>query len=128
MNQEEKWLVLSQYSQKYSVSVSTLRRWIKKERISFKLVDHKYYIKDEAPMGQETPGEIRDTSMTEALKELLQFCQGLIQEKERIYQEIIKDKNKEMISLKERVSEQKMLIRILEDKLHISSTMDMNAV
>ena len=38
--------------------------------------------------------------------------------KEKIYQDIIRDKTREVMNLKERISEQKMLIKILEDKLY----------
>ncbi|MGZ3745545.1 MAG: hypothetical protein ACXVBQ_16895, partial [Pseudobdellovibrionaceae bacterium] len=43
----ESWLVLSDYSTKYDVSVSTLRKRIKAEDINFRLEDGKYYIIDE---------------------------------------------------------------------------------
>ncbi len=44
---ENAWLPLMDYSSKYKVSVSTLRRRIKAEDIKFKLDDGKYFIIDE---------------------------------------------------------------------------------
>jgi hypothetical protein len=44
---ENAWLPLMDYSSKYKVSVSTLRRRIKAEDIQFKLDDGKYFIIDE---------------------------------------------------------------------------------
>lgn len=41
------WLALADYSTKYKVSVSTLRRRIKAEDINFRLADGKYFIIDE---------------------------------------------------------------------------------
>lgn len=41
------WLPLTDYSIKYKVSVSTLRRKIKAEDLKFRLQDGKYYIEDE---------------------------------------------------------------------------------
>lgn len=43
----ESWLPLLDYSQKYKVSMSTLRRRIKAEDITFRFDDGKYYISDE---------------------------------------------------------------------------------
>ncbi len=44
---EDAWLPLMDYSSKYKVSVSTLRRRIKAEDIKFRLDDGKYFIIDE---------------------------------------------------------------------------------
>jgi hypothetical protein len=46
----ESWLPLLDYSAKYKVSVSTLRRKIKIEDINYRFEDGKYFISDE-PMG-----------------------------------------------------------------------------
>jgi hypothetical protein len=46
----ESWLTLLDYSSKYKVSVSTLRRKIKIEDINYRFEDGKYFISDE-PMG-----------------------------------------------------------------------------
>lgn len=49
------WLPLTDYSLKYKVSVSTLRRRIKAEDIQFRFDDGKYFIFDEAPTGPPQP-------------------------------------------------------------------------
>ncbi len=46
----DSWLPLMEYSTKYRVSVSTLRRRIKADDISFRFEDGKYFIMDE-PVG-----------------------------------------------------------------------------
>src|SRR6186713_1555773 len=43
------WLPLVDYSNKYRISISTLRRRIKLESIPFKLDSGKYFIIDESP-------------------------------------------------------------------------------
>lgn len=48
------WLSLTDYSTKYRVSVSTLRRRIKSEDIKFKLSDGKYFVFDEPLSGLDT--------------------------------------------------------------------------
>lgn len=45
----ESWLPLVDYSNKYRISISTLRRRIKLDSIPFKLSGGKYYIIDESP-------------------------------------------------------------------------------
>ncbi|HEX4924091.1 MAG TPA: hypothetical protein VFV50_08395 [Bdellovibrionales bacterium] len=45
----ESWLPLVDYSNKYRISISTLRRRIKLDSIPFKLAGGKYYIIDESP-------------------------------------------------------------------------------
>src|SRR3989344_578256 len=47
LNETGTWLALMDYSTKYKVSVSTLRRRIKAEDIKFRLDDGKYFIIDE---------------------------------------------------------------------------------
>lgn len=43
------WLQLTDYSNKYEVSISTLRRRIKEDSIEYKLDAGKYFLLDEAP-------------------------------------------------------------------------------
>src|SRR5436190_5774976 len=43
------WIPLTDYSNKYKVSISTLRRRIKLENIPFKLASGKYFLLDESP-------------------------------------------------------------------------------
>ena len=59
------WLALSDYSTKYRVSVSTLRRRIKAEDINFQLRDGKYFLVDE-PMSahqKHRPSQESDVEM-----------------------------------------------------------------
>ncbi len=41
------WLTLTDYSSKYRISVSTLRRRIKKQQVPFNFIEGKYYLPDE---------------------------------------------------------------------------------
>ena len=119
----EAWLLLTQYSQKYGVSVSTIRRRIRSSKVENKLMDGKYYVMDKPPMGMLPPPSSSPAAVAAgqtsagSLAEILEFCKNLIQSNEKMYQEILTDKMREIGSLKERISEQKMLIKILEEKL-----------
>lgn len=50
----EQWLLLTDYSSKYRISVSTLRRRIKNGDIQFRFDGGKYFIFDAPPSAQET--------------------------------------------------------------------------
>lgn len=43
------WLSLVEYSRKYKLSISTLRRRIKNNKMEFRLDDGKYFLEDKAP-------------------------------------------------------------------------------
>lgn len=45
----DNWLQLTEYSNKYDVSISTLRRRIKEDSIEFRLASGKYFLLDEPP-------------------------------------------------------------------------------
>lgn len=64
------WLSLTDYSTKYRVSVSTLRRRIKSEDIQFKLSDGKYFILDEPLSGLENEERnFASSSLTTSMSE-----------------------------------------------------------
>ncbi len=60
------WLPLTDYSIKYKVSVSTLRRRIKTEDLKFRLQDGKYFIIDEpisTHQGEHRPSQDQDATL-----------------------------------------------------------------
>lgn len=62
----EIWLPLVDYSNKYRISISTLRRRIKLESIQFKLDGGKYYIVDESPDGSRSQNVQQSVNKYEA--------------------------------------------------------------
>lgn len=62
------WLPLTDYSLKYKVSVSTLRRRIKTEDIQFRFDDGKYFILDEPPTGSPQPRANRPSLNSETAR------------------------------------------------------------
>lgn len=122
VEKEPIWLLLTQYAQKYNISISTLRRRIRQNKIQYKLMDGRYFIVDNPPLGMIPKHQESSSLGSEGLSELLTFCQELIEGKERLYQNLLKEKAQEMSSLQERISEQKMLIKILEEKISRMTT------
>ncbi len=111
------WLSLANYSSKYSVSISTLRRRIKSESVDFKLHDGKYFLLDTAqPVHEEkftTQVEPRKEKVSEE-EPVIASATKLLGELKKAYTSILHDKEEQLIQLKEEVSDLKMLVRVLE--------------
>lgn len=121
------WLPLTDYSTKYKVSVSTLRRRIKTEDIRYRLDDGKYFIVDE-PMDSQAKGHRPSLSSelnafgvspqqmnfgpTE--ESVVDVTNRLLSELKRAYTLILAEKEEQMLLLKEEVSDLKTLVRVLE--------------
>lgn len=132
------WLPLTEYSTKYKVSVSTLRRRIKAEDIQYRFEDGKYLLSDEPPVANQRNNRpslgIEDVSLThhqlqmprteiEArlqqradLKDepVLLAANKLLNELKKAYTQILQEKEEQILHLKEEVSDLKTLVRVLE--------------
>lgn len=133
----KQYLPLTEYSSKYHVSISTLRRRIKAEDIRFQFEDGKYLILDE-PMSthqrvhrpsqeksEETlvgahsnfnNGIVRETAPIFALHEGLTNNQ-LLAELKKAYAQILQEKEEQLLILKEEVADLKTLARVLESEI-----------
>ena len=127
------WLPLTEYANKYKVSISTLRRRIKAEDIQFMFEDGKYLINDgpmdlhrpslgTTPMMKEqtshrpslkTAPEFEPTNM-EKEESLLGSANRLLSELKKAYAQILQDKEEQILHLKEEVADLKTLVRVLE--------------
>jgi len=144
-NTNESWLVLMDYSTKYKVSVSTLRRRIKAEDIKYRLEDGKYFIIDE-PMsthqrvhrpslesdlaqvgthqGNQTAlssssskHDISDKiAMAKNDEPILTAANKLLTELKKAYTQILQEKEEQMLMLKDEVADLKTLVRVLESE------------
>ena len=106
------WLTLNDYSHKYRVSLSTLRRKIKSNAIEHRLEDGKYWLKDSAvpsnPAAQEAHKETQD-------KALLSMNQ-LMQEIKAAYVAVLHEKEIQITELKEEIADLKTLVKVLESE------------
>lgn len=132
---------LTDYSNKYRVSISTLRRRIKANLLDFELKDGKYYIIDapihkpskkkaaepstEEILVEENPTEEIETATKEALdnhdeasEDTLNFknVSSLIEELKKAYTKILQEREEQIIQLKQEVAGLKTLVRVLEHK------------
>jgi len=124
----EKWLSLTNYSSKYNVSISTLRRRIKNESVEFKRHDGKYFLLDSSPPREESfiveasvqgsySGSNSNTNTNSKAHEeepVIASASKLLGELKKAYTSILQDKEEQLIQLKEEVSDLKMLVRVLE--------------
>lgn len=132
------WLPLTDYSTKYKVSVSTLRRRIKAEDIKFRFQEGKYLIFDEpqlgptprahrpslnddaahgAPAGPEKTEIEAQLAKRDAKDEpILLAANKLLNELKKAYTQILQEKEEQILQLKEEVSDLKTLVRVLESE------------
>ena len=144
-NTNESWLVLMDYSTKYRVSVSTLRRRIKAEDIKYRLEDGKYFIIDEpmsthqrvhrpslesdlaqvgahqgkqtAPSSTSSKPDISDKiAMAKNDEPILTAANKLLTELKKAYTQILQEKEEQMLMLKDEVADLKTLVRVLESE------------
>jgi hypothetical protein len=129
------WLPLTEYSAKFRVSMSTLRRRIKSGEVEHKFAEGKYLIKD-VPLqvissGSETiapPPSMSSRSQNVAASvpsagagkaaETDQFwhtTQALLNEIKKAYSLILQEKEEQILQLKDEVADLKTLVRVLED-------------
>ena len=135
----DSWLPLTDYSSKYKLSISTLRRRIKAEDIKFRFQDGKYLILDEPPTGSPQPRAHRPSldsaapdagpvgpsgseydpqfqAKASADEPILIAANKLLNELKRAYTQILQEKEEQILNLKVEASDLKTLVRVLESE------------
>lgn len=88
------WLTLQEYSNKYLVSISTLRRKIKNRDIEYSFKNGRYFLK--------SPSKEEDLGSTEKLK--------------KHYQELLSKKEQDFNEIKENYKDLSYLLMLLEQE------------
>lgn len=136
---EKSWLPLADYSMKYKVSVSTLRRRIKAEDIQFRFDDGKYLILDsETPMPMNTsasyvqehrpslksdaePGITKNhlaDVRTDSSESVITAANRLLADLKKAYTQILQEKEQQIMHLNQEISDLNTLIKVLESENH----------
>lgn len=128
------WLPLAEYSMKHKVSISTLRRKIKAEDIQYRLDDGKYFIFDTGPSSQSTFAEDKTTEThrpslksetSEPVEKINPVAEGesvitaanrLLTDLKKAYTQVLQEKEEQIVSLKEEISDLRTLVRVLESE------------
>ncbi len=134
---DTQYLSLTEYSSKYRVSISTLRRKIKTDDIKFVFENGKYLIEDSpmsAPRGprvatasglderlheklhQEPREESREESHSEGSEPVLHVANRLLTELKKAYSQILHEKEEQILYLKEELLDLRTLVRVLESE------------
>jgi hypothetical protein len=134
----EHYLPITEYSSKYRVSISTLRRRIKAEDVQFKFEEGKYLLFDqplsahqrvnrpslkkseESLMSASTGAVVHEQApllgQREHLSEdsVLSAANRLLTELKKAYSVILQEKEEQILHLREEVADLKTLVRVLE--------------
>lgn len=124
---DNQMLSLTEYSSRYRVSISTLRRRIKSNDIPFVFKDGKYFIKEEnqqnAPTSDATvranhrPSQVFGNNVGPSLKNSdpdVGVSERLFVELKKAYSQILHEKEEQILVLKEEISDLKTLVKVLE--------------
>jgi hypothetical protein len=132
------WLPLSEYSSKYKVSISTLRRRIKTEKALYRFEEGKYLLKDSplkehkirklqtSPSGSfapppqnEEPEVVIQTIKEDSEKAngpFLTAAQEMLNELKRAYSVILQEKEEQVLLLKDELADLRTLVGVLEEE------------
>ena len=114
----EQWLSLTEYSQKYNVSISTLRRRIRANAITVKLEEGKYFIEDKQQdvAGEQDQGVETQSVETPRKKNTgkeTSFIDKLLNTQQELYQ-LLKQKDNKIKTLQIQISDFNTLVELLE--------------
>lgn len=135
MNQGN-WISLVDYSMKYSISVSTLRRRIRDQGIHFRLEQGRYLLLDEPSIKANTVLNVpkisdafvesykEEKSREEKLdreeneeprsSELVKTVNQLLEEIKKAYTLVLQEKEEQILQLKKELTDLKTLVQVME--------------
>lgn len=134
---EKSWLPLADYSMKYKVSISTLRRRIKTNDIQYKFEDGKYLIVDETSepsssyVQEHRPSlksDVSDVGVMKAMsneqnktdsgESVITAANRLLADLKKAYTQILQEKELQIQRLNSEISDLNTLIKVLESENH----------
>lgn len=116
----DNWLPLNDYANRYKLSVSTVRRRIKSQKVKFKFDDGRYFIFDvmndqNSLLTSHPEDTIASTMSKNVVNEAATFpMKLLLDELKRAYLETLQSKEDQILHLKQQVSDLKTLVMCLE--------------
>ncbi len=121
VNVENEWLSLAEYSSEYDVSVSTLRRRIKGNKIKHKLIHGKYFLprQELPPQNSQTftpvpTSKAPETSGSSKEDNTFNTAKTLLDELKKAYMQSLQSKEDQIIQLKQQITDLKTLVMYLE--------------
>lgn len=114
---EDNLLSLSEYSNEYGVSVSTLRRRIKGKKIRYKLISGKYYLprqQQASSISVSAPVPSYETSTKVGEESSFNTAKSLLDELKKAYMQSLQSKEDQILQLKQQIADLKTLALFLE--------------
>jgi len=120
---ETEWLPLAEYSGEYGISVSTLRRRIKSNKIKFKIIHGKYYLPKKplstqaqsfAPVPNKAQAASSGNHKLEDNGESGYGAREFLDELKKAYMQSLQSKEDQIIQLKQQITDLKTLVMYLE--------------
>lgn len=118
---ENEWLSLTEYASEYGISVSTLRRRIKGNKVKYKLIHGKYYLpKQELPPQSQAFTPVPSPKASEVAPPTtssnvdFNVTKNLLDELKKAYMQSLQSKEDQIIQLKQQISDLKTLVMYLE--------------
>lgn len=126
----QNWISLMEYSAKYRVSISTLRRRIKSGESEYQFTDGKYLLRDiafpvavAAPVMTATGSEVvapptkaKLQNQASSTTEVEPTVEKLLSEIKKAYMQILQEKEEQILLLRSEVSDLKTLVGVLEEQ------------
>ena len=120
----EPWISLMDYSNKYHVSLSTLRRRIKNNQTKYQFRAGKYYLTDKPmniqPEAPEMTNQVEQVSSPTFNKvnifEDSQMMSEYLAELKKAYSQVLHEKEEVIQMLREEISDLKTLVKVLESE------------
>lgn len=103
------WLPLNEYSAKYKISLSTLRRRIRANEVSNRFEGGKYWLQD-SPINKHA--RIKDEDIPATVES--EPSSEVITEIKKAYVAVLHEKEEQITHLKEEIVDLKTLVKILE--------------
>ncbi len=135
------WLPLTEYSSKYKVSISTLRRRLRANRTEYKYEEGKYLLKD-SPLVEHNPNNqsegrtvsappqslesvstsdlfiapVAEARDVEEISPVLATSHKLLSELKKAYMLVLQEKEEQVMILRDEVADLQTLVRVLEEE------------
>ena len=144
-NNRKNWLPLVDYSNKYNVSISTLRRRIRGKAIQFKLDGGKYFLMDaplkknsrgRKPIESELPDFVESEKPMPSVKaskapqvnksvedvaqngsHIFSAAQSLVDEIKKAYSQVLHEKEEMILRMNEEITDLRTLVKVLENEI-----------
>ena len=111
---ENNLLSLSEYSNEYGISVSTLRRRIKGKQVRYKLINGKYFLPRQETSSNTTSSPVPTEVFRGQEESSFNTNKTLLDELKKAYMQSLQSKEEQILQLKQQITDLKTLVMFLE--------------